>query len=299
MTTILGLLSFVLFIVLIIGLIKPKTVMRWSNKPTRLKVFGLWILATLILVIISTLTIDSTESTVTKIETAKSLIEQEKYEEAITKLKDIETNDSLYLDVKNLLAKAEELMSLTEEEKLQIKAAEEKKKIEEEKAVKIEQLKREITSINKGVDFSSYRGTIDALQLELVLFAAWTNIIEDAEIHEDAEIKNLTSQLKSKVTSIQVREFPILRKEYAKIVDRKMWENDIDVSVNGTGNKYINFTGGIFAANKNKQDFQTQLIEILTMFRFAQARYRWYEEQDEYTYWTVYEGKDSELVKIK
>jgi hypothetical protein len=76
MTTILGLLSFVLFIVLIIGLIKPKTVMRWSNKPTRLKVFGLWILATLILVIISTLTIDSTESTETKIETAKNLIEQ-------------------------------------------------------------------------------------------------------------------------------------------------------------------------------------------------------------------------------
>ena len=34
-------------------------------------------------------------------------------------------------------------------------------------------------------------------------------------------------------------------------------------------------------------------------FRFTQSRYRWYDGEDEFTYWTIYEGKDSELVSFK
>jgi hypothetical protein len=78
-----------------------------------------------------------------------------------------------------------------------------------------------------------------------------------------------------------------------------MWENDIEVSANGTGKKYVNFSGGVFAANKNKQEFQTQVQEVLNMFRFNQARYRWYKEESEYTYYTMYEGKDSEPVTFE
>jgi vacuolar-type H+-ATPase subunit I/STV1 len=299
MTTFLTLLSFLLLIALIIGLIKPEAILRWSKKPTRLKVFGFWILATLIIVIISPLTDDNAVNSSGKLKTAKNLIELEHYEDAISKLKEIEKDDSLYVEAKELLTEAEKLMSMTEAEKIKLKEAEEKKKAEEEKAATKEQLKREIESINEGVDFSSYRGTIDALQLEIALFATWTKIIEDAEIYEDEAINNLTQQLKSKVASIQIREFPILRKEYTKIVASKLWENDIEVSSNGTGNRYINFTGGVFAANKNKKDFQNEIHEILTMFRFNQARYRWYEGQDKYTYWSVYEGKDSDLVDFK
>ena len=32
------------------------------------------------------------------------------------------------------------------------------------------------------------------------------------------------------------------------------------------------------------------------MFRFKQSRYRWYKGADEYTYYTIYEGKDTDLV---
>src|SRR5690606_10510747 len=45
MTTFLELLCFVLFILLIVGLFKPSLVLRWKKKPTRLKVFGYWILS--------------------------------------------------------------------------------------------------------------------------------------------------------------------------------------------------------------------------------------------------------------
>ena len=58
MTGILGLLSFTLFIALIVGLIKPSLVLRWTKKPTRLKVIGYWFLSILITGVLSSVFID-------------------------------------------------------------------------------------------------------------------------------------------------------------------------------------------------------------------------------------------------
>ena len=171
----------------------------------------------------------------------------------------------------------------------------EQEKIDQQK----ELIKREIESINDGVDFSIYRGTVESLQLELVMFGAWAITIEEGQESEDIEVQKLSKELRSKVERMQKKEFPILRKEYAKVVRDLMWEHDIDIySSGGSKEKYINLTGGIFASNKNIKDFQGTLSEVLEMFRFNQARYRWYKGDSEYTYYTIYEGKDSDLVKF-
>jgi hypothetical protein len=298
MTVILGLLSFALFIALIVGLVNPALVLRWTDKPTRLKVFGYWILAIFIVGMIGVATESDEDRAKSSIESAKNYIEQENYSSAISSLEDIDKENPFYSEAQILLQQADSLNKMTEEEKKLAKEMEAKKSAEEEKLKQKEQLEREIKSINDGVNFSTYRGTVDALQMELVLFGTWADIIKEGENSDDPEIQKLAKQLKSKVVNLQVREFPRLRKEYADVVAKKMWENDIEVYVNGTGNRYINFTGGLFAANKNKKDFQEQLHEILTMFRFNQSRYRWYKGADEYTYWTIYEGKDSELVNF-
>lgn len=296
MTAILGLLSFALFIALIVGLVKPQLVLRWTDKPTRLKVFGYWILATVLVGIIGVATESDEDKAKSNIEAAKNYIEQENYSSAISRLEDIDKENPLYSEAQILLQQADSLNKMTEEEKKLAKEMEIKKAAEEEKTKQKEQLEREIKSVNDGVDFSTYRGTVDALQMELVLFGTWANIITEGENSDDPEIQKLAKQLKPKVANMQVKEFPKLRKEYANIVAKKMWENDIEVTANGTNNKYINFSGGIFAANKNKQDFQNEVHEVLKMFRFNQSRYRWYKGADEYTYWTIYEGKDSDLV---
>jgi len=296
MATILGLLSFVLFIAFIVGLVKPALVLRWTNKPTRLKVFGYWILATALVGIISVTMGNDEDKAKSNIQTAKNYIEEENYSRAVSTLKDIDMENPLYAEAQQLMQKADSLNKMTEEEKRIAKEMEAKKFAEVEKIKQKEQLEREIKSLNDGVDFSTYRGTIDALQMELVLFGVWANIISEGENSDDSEIQKLTKQLRPKVANMQAREFPKLRKEYANIVAKKMWENDIEVTSNGTNNKYINFSGGIFAANKNKQDFQNEVHKILKMFRFNQSRYRWYKEADEYTYYTIFEGKDSDLV---
>jgi pyruvate/oxaloacetate carboxyltransferase len=166
-----------------------------------------------------------------------------------------------------------------------------------------EQIEREIESITEGIDFSIYHDAteIGVSQIELALFNLWVSIIEEEEEEssDDVEIKQLATRLRKNAADVQAKEFPVLRKKYVEIFSKQMWEHDVEISVNGAGNKYINITGGIFAANKNKQDFQNQIHNTLNMYRFNQSRYRWYKGEDEYTYWTVFEGKDSDIMEIK
>lgn len=236
------------------------------------------------------------EITKEKITKAEKFIGEEQYEEAVLTLNEINKESPLYTQVEQLKYTADSLHKI----KLiadSIAVEEALIKLEEDKKQKqIEQLEREIKSINKGVKFSGYRGTVEALQLELVLFGTWANIINEAKNSDDNKIKKLASQLKAKVVRLQRKEFPILRKKYTKVVANKLWQNDIHVYSNGTGHTIINFAGGLFASNKNKQDFQNEIREILKMFRFKQARYRWYKGADEYTYWKIEPNKDTELV---
>lgn len=165
---------------------------------------------------------------------------------------------------------------------------------EEEKT--IQQLKNEIKSINKGIDNSSYGESVETLQIELVLFAAYAELVTKNINSENTEAASLAKELKSKVEKLQIKEFPIIRKKYTEIVANKMWEHDVYIENVGTGNKIINITAGIFAANKNIKDFQEKIHSITKQFRFHQTRYRWYKGADEYTSYTIYEGKDSDLV---
>lgn len=295
MAGILGLLSFALFIALIVGLVKPSLVLRWTNKPTRLKVIGYWFLSIFITGILGVMFIDDTINPKANIESANKYIEDGNYSNAISELEKIQKTDTLYNNAQLLIKKADSLSNLSDEEKRianELKTENAKKdKLLKQK----EQLEREIKSIDEGIKFAD-GNSIDELQMDIVVFATWSKIIKESEESEETEIKNLGKKLKAKVSRIQIREFPNLRKKYAKIVANKMWENDIEVSANGTGKRYINFSGGVFAANKNKKEFQTQVQKVLNMFRFKQARYRWYKGENEYTYYTMYEGKDSELV---
>jgi len=238
---------------------------------------------------------------------AKQHIKEGKYSKALTELNNINENDSLYVEAQQLISKADSLKSIEEKEK-KIENKQEQKNagttntqnstIVDSVSQQKEQLEREINSIDKGIDFSKYHGanSVEELQIEIVLFGTWQKMIIEGEKSNNNEVKQLCSKLKERVVKIQIKEFPLLRKKYAQIVKQKMWEHDIDVYASGNDYKCINFTGGIFAANKNKQDFQNQVNEVLTIFRFNQSRYRWYKDEDEYTYWTIYKGKDADLV---
>jgi hypothetical protein len=157
------------------------------------------------------------------------------------------------------------------------------------------QLEREISSIDKGIDFTSYKESIESIQLELVLFKVWARNINDAINSDNNDIKELGKKLETKVQKIQVSEFPKLRKAYGEIVAKKLWVENIEVEVFGNNSKTIQFTGGIFANNKNKQETQEALTEILNLLRFKKVNYKWYQYDDEYTYYELDTKRDNEI----
>lgn len=159
----------------------------------------------------------------------------------------------------------------------------------------IEQLQREINSIEKGIDFSQYKESVESIQLEVALFLVWGNKINEALSSENKEINELGNRLKAKVEKIQKDEYPKLRKAYGKIVAKNLWVENIEVEVFGNNSKTIQFTSGIFANNKNKQETQNTLSEILNLLRFNRVNYKWYKYDDEYTYYELNTLKDNEI----
>ena len=160
----------------------------------------------------------------------------------------------------------------------------------------IEQLKREIESINKGIDFSIYREEVQSIQMEIVLFGSWAKTIIEAKDNQNKEVKLLAKELEEKVKLIQVKEFPLLRKAYKEAIYKKLWLEDIETKILGKKNKTIQFTGSLFASNKNKQETQTTLSEVLKQFRFNRVNYKWYEYDDKFTYYEMDVSEDNELV---
>ena len=155
-------------------------------------------------------------------------------------------------------------------------------------------IKEEIASIKK-FSGKSYEGSIQTLQLELALFKTWASMAEKGLKIDNKQTQKQAKILKSRLSSLQIREFPILRRKYSKVAKNLMWEHDITVSCVGKGSRILSFTGGTFAANKNKQDFQKKIKDVLKQFRFKQTRYRWFKGQDEYTYYEIKHKKDSEI----
>lgn len=160
-------------------------------------------------------------------------------------------------------------------------------------------LLRELKSdvFTKGFS-ANYRHDVKALQMELVVFAGWREIIDDAESFGDPEIKKLSKTLKDKVIALQRKEFPMLRKEYVKLAGEVLWEDDIEVKIKGNRYSIIEFVGGMFAANRNIKATQETLTEQLRMFRFKRSEYKWMEYADEYTYYELNPPSDGDLVEL-
>lgn len=160
----------------------------------------------------------------------------------------------------------------------------------------LDRINREIKSIEEGKDYSGFRGSIRSLQMELILFAEWGRMVKEGMASDNEEDQKAAEELKRKASQVQAKEFPKLRAEYIKIVDEKMWENDIDVVGSGAKKEIITLIGAIYAANKNKKSTQEDIQNMLNQFRFKQSRYKWFDGDDKWTYWDIKSPKDTEVV---
>ena len=160
-------------------------------------------------------------------------------------------------------------------------------------------LSRENASLDEPFNNYIYDGSLDALHTEIAMFVVWAGLAEEGQKSTDAEIVDLAKELKGKVSKLQSKEFPVLRKKYAKLLADQMWEHDVEIKATGAGNSTLELTGGMFAANRSIKEVQTTLQETLVRFRFKQTRFRWYSGDNEYTYYELEVPGDKEVLQVE
>lgn len=98
------------------------------------------------------------------------------------------------------------------------------------------------------------------------------------------EAKQLLKELKAKRPAV----FSTLRRNYIRWASQEAWLDDISVFGNGGDNKIITFAHHSFVTNRKKQDAYELLRDMLEKLEFKQVRFKWYKEDDEYTYYDLH-----------
>lgn len=219
------------------------------------------------------------------IDYAKAKIKSGNYEDAIVDLKNISADDKDYNEAQQLLnqvyKKVQDIDSTSEFDS---------RKVMEDKLVK------ELNDIDSfdGSDFN----TIEKLKVELALLQSWSNLIKEGVNSDDRRLMKLSNDLKFKVERLQVKEFPKMRLRFASVLKKELWTDNIEVAIGGNANSTLTFTGGIFANNANKQEYQSSLTEIFNLLRFKRINYKWYKYDDEYTYYNLETNRDNALLTL-
>lgn len=120
-----------------------------------------------------------------------------------------------------------------------------------------------------------------------------TVIPENVNATEDT-LKKIKS-IRAKISRIQKKVFPILRDKYGPAMRKDLWEDDLTAKTHGKGFGIVDFSGHHFVTNRGKKQFMEVIDDELEMLRFSQARFRWYKEQDEYTYYELNPLKDGDI----
>ncbi len=139
---------------------------------------------------------------------------------------------------------------------------------------------------------------LDTIRKATSTFSALTESLNKARQNKDALSASDIAYLKGverRLSLFQQRILPGLRLGFRKRASEILWEHDTYVSLSGDGNRIINISAGMFAANANIKATQEQIAEVLTKLRFKEVRYRWYKEADEYTFYKLDTPPDTKL----
>lgn len=141
---------------------------------------------------------------------------------------------------------------------------------------------------------------LDKIRKTLVLFDGVAEQIHNAQKSanlSETDIKYL-QHTEKRLSALQQKVLPDLRKALRKRAGELLWEHDISVSVSGERNTTITFVSSMFASNAAIKQVQEQLNDVLTQLRFKRSRYQWYKGSESWNY-KLDTPKDSEVRMFK
>lgn len=136
---------------------------------------------------------------------------------------------------------------------------------------------------------------MDKVTATASLFDDSAKLLDDGKDYAaDPAVQAAMLKLRAALAAKQQTALPLLRASYAAILDGRLWEDNVDVTAQGKGNRNIRFVGVWFAANRNVAKVQGEVHDMLRKLRFSQSRYEWYRGS-EYNYYDIKTPADSEI----
>ncbi|MGX1745016.1 MULTISPECIES: hypothetical protein [unclassified Brevundimonas] len=161
-------------------------------------------------------------------------------------------------------------------------------RLEAEKAEALEatrsRLKAQLETVNSIS--SAQPESMDQIRRNLRAFESAAQTLADAKDYPDAAVKTDSQRLRSALVQKQREVLPRMRAGFGKVMGREMWESDVEVIVQGSGNRTVRFIAGMFAANRNIAAGQRAADEVASQLRFKRTQFEWYRGS-EYTYYTL------------
>ena len=226
----------------------------------------------------------------------KKLFDEKKYDEALPVLKKIDRKHKEYDEIQNMIAFINEFLEsvlvtaalasyVGGKDDLSVSGASGK---EFQSILNAAGDKKNLTLIAVTVHYAKMAKHIE--QAENLQKSEFKYLKPQEKNNVKKVLKEFTNQAKNKLKKEQQRDFPILRKEMAKIYAEKLWRNNIEVKASGNRNSRLEFISVIFANNANIEDFQNITFagdakEVIKIFRFKRVAYRWNKYDEEYTYY--------------
>jgi hypothetical protein len=230
-----------------------------------------------------------------KFEKGEEAFKKKHYSTAYTYYIEVSKDDKFYNQAQKRLIEIEEIEEKLDSEREIKDSLDKVNQAKKDKNKTIELFNKNLNII-KDFNGDEYRNTVDAILSELDLFQSMSILIDKSSIIKDNEIYKLSNELKNKLISLQRKEFPKMRKNYGEVLNDKLWSENIEVKTKGNGSSTLEFIGGSFANNKNKEETQNTLREVLARLRFKRVNYLWFKYDDEYTYYSMDSENDDSII---
>ncbi len=158
------------------------------------------------------------------------------------------------------------------------------------------QLERELKTDFDDFDNSTYRNNIESLKMEVLLFALWAQIINDARKHNDTEVNKLADKLQARVAKLQSKEFPLMRKEAVRMANKNSNTNAMRIS--GKNNEVLEVIDPAFANPATIEQLQTTLLETIKTYRYKKTVYLTHKGQENFIYYEQPVLNDDDLIEV-
>ena len=112
------------------------------------------------------------------------------------------------------------------------------------------------------------------IQVQSIVFSTYANDVAEGEKSASKEDQRLASELKEKLVSKQIQEYPKMRKAYFELVRNISKEKDVEVTLSGLGNTTLTLTGAIFASNEAVITVHDAIKDMADELRFKGVVYK-------------------------